>query len=198
MIVIGLTGSIAMGKSEVARVFADAGLAIFDADNQVHELYDSHFGAELLRPFVPDAIVGERVDRQKLTQIALADRQKLERVEKIVHAEIARQRLAFIEEQEKAGHAIVVVDIPLLFEKSSEKEVDVTVVVSAPLEQQKQRALARPSMTPEKLDMILARQMPDSLKRLRADYIIENDGSLAVLKQRTLAVLAAIKKEHCL
>jgi dephospho-CoA kinase len=198
MIKIGLTGSIAMGKSEVARILVEAGLPLFDSDLEVHKLYDSAEGAALLLPFVPEAIHNGRVDRSLLSKIVIADQTKLNQLETLVHAEIANRREAFAAAAENDGHSLVVFDVPLLFEKSLEKTVDVTVVVSAPEPEQRQRALARKGMTPEKLDMILSRQMPDHEKRKRADYIIENNGTLADLAERTRAILMQIKRTHTL
>jgi dephospho-CoA kinase len=198
MIKIGLTGSIAMGKSEVARILVEAGLPLFDSDLEVHKLYDSAEGAALLLPFVPEAIHNGRVDRSLLSKIVIADQTKLNQLETLVHAEIANRREAFAAAAENDGHSLVVFDVPLLFEKSLEKTVDVTVVVSAPEPEQRQRALAREGMTPEKLDMILSRQMPDREKRKRADYIIENNGTLTDLAERTRAILVQIKRTHTL
>lgn len=194
MIIIGLTGSIAMGKSEVARVFVGEGLPLFDADKEVHALYDSVAGADLLRSLVPSAVEDGRVDRKKLSDHLVLSPEDLDPIEKIVHAEIARRRKAFLSEIEARGHSFAVVDVPLLFEKGGDKDVDVTVVVSAPADQQRSRALARPGMTDAKLDMILKRQMQDMEKRKRADYVIENTGTLEELRVRTLSVLDAIKK----
>jgi dephospho-CoA kinase len=198
MIVIGLTGSIAMGKSEVASVFLEQGIPVFDADKEVHRLYDSTEGAELISAVVPGAIIEGRVSRSKLTQFVVADGGLLEKLETIVHAEIARRRKDFLRDASERGHSIAVVDVPLLFEKGGEKEVDVTVVVTCSESEQRKRALARPGMTQEKLAMILKRQMPDAEKRGRADFVIENDGTLEELNTKTLAVLKAIRKEHAL
>ena len=196
MIVIGLTGSIAMGKSEVANILRAEGLPLFDADREVHALYDSSHGATLLRDLAPEAIVDGHVDRQRLSRLVVAEPHLLKQLEKIVHAEIAQRRKTFVATAEAKGHAMVVADIPLLFEKDGDKEVDVTVVVSAPSQLQRMRALARPGMTADKLEMILKRQMPDAEKQQRADHVIDNTGTLVDLRNKTLAVLTAIRKEH--
>jgi dephospho-CoA kinase len=196
VIVIGITGSIAMGKSEVASVFRAEDIPVFDADKEVHALYDSPEGVALLMPFAPQAIIDEKVDRAILTKLVLDSPRQLEQLEQIVHAEITRRRASFIAHAERQGYGIAVVDVPLLFEISGEKQVDVTIVVSAPPDQQRQRALARSGMTEKKLEMILKRQMPDAEKRRLASYVIINDGTLADLRQNTLAVLSNIKKEH--
>jgi dephospho-CoA kinase len=196
MIIIGLTGSIAMGKTQVANIFRAEDIPVFDADKEVHALYDSAEGATLIGPLAPEAIIAGQVNRPALSKLVLEQPALLEKLETIVHAEVARRRILFATQAEQAGHSIVVVDIPLLFEKSGEKQVDVTVVVSAPEDIQHQRALARQGMTQEKLDMILKRQMPDAEKRRLANYVIINDGTLEDLRKNTLAVLNNIKKEH--
>jgi dephospho-CoA kinase len=198
MITIGLTGSIAMGKSEVARIFKEHGIPVFDADQAVHQLYDSQAGVELLQSLVPEAIVEGKIHRPTLTTLVLKDAALLNRLETIVHGEVAKRRAAFKAVAQEKGHAIIVFDIPLLFEKQFETSVDVTIVVSAPEHLQRQRALARPGMTQEKLDMILARQMPDAEKRQRADYVIENNATLAELKNKSLGIIADIRKHHTL
>jgi dephospho-CoA kinase len=194
MIIIGLTGSIAMGKSEVARILVGEGLPLFDADKEVHALYDSSEGAELLQSLVPSAVKDGRVDRKTLSDHLVSFPEDLDPIEKVVHAEVARRRTAFLSEMKAQGHRFVAVDVPLLFEKGGDKDVDVTVVVSAPADQQRSRALARPGMTEARLEMILKRQMPDLEKRMHADYVIENTGTLQELRMRTLTVLDAIKK----
>jgi dephospho-CoA kinase len=196
MITVGVTGSIAMGKSEVAKIFRAHALPVFDSDAEVHALYESKEGAELLERLAPAAIVGGRVDRAKLTALVLSDTTLLEKLETVVHAAIARRRAMFLKQSENAGHAIAVIDVPLLFEKSIDKEMDVTIVVSAPPHKQRDRALARPGMTESKLEMILKRQMPDQEKRQRADIIIENDGSLEDLKDRTEAVIHQLRENQ--
>jgi dephospho-CoA kinase len=196
MIVIGLTGSIAMGKSEVAKILAAEGLPLFDADKEVHRLYDSEAGAKLLRDLVPSATIHGKVDRPELSKLILANPRILEEGEKRVHAEIASRRAAFLAKAKSHGHGIAVVDVPLLFEKGGDRDVDVTIVVSAPEVAQRERALARAGMTREKLEMILKRQMPDAEKRSRADFVIENDSTLDDLRTRTLAVVAEIRKQH--
>jgi dephospho-CoA kinase len=196
MIIIGLTGSIAMGKSEVANILRGEGLPLFDADREVHALYDSKDGADLLRDLAPKTIVDGHVDRQLLSRLVVEEPQRLDQLEKIVHTEITKRRKAFARKAEAEGHGIMVADIPLLFEKAGDKDVDVTIVVSAPAEIQRKRALARPGMTEEKFKMILNRQMPDAEKQKHANYVIANTGTLAELRRETLAVLSAIRKDH--
>jgi dephospho-CoA kinase len=194
MKVIGLTGSIAMGKSEVAKIFRYHGIPVFDADKEVHALYHSAEGAGVIGEYVPEAIVDGRVDRGKLSKAVLSNPKLLETIEHVVHAKIAQRRSAFLAKLVADGHVLAVVDVPLLFEKEREKDVDITIVVSSPQHVQTARALARPGMTPEKLEMILKRQMPDTEKRKRADIIIENDGTLEDLRRKTEAVIQTLRK----
>lgn len=175
--IIGLTGSIGMGKTTVAKMFASEGIAIFDADAEVHRLQAA--GGALVEPIeaaFPGTTDENGVDRAKLGPIVLGDPEKLARLEAIIHPAVARERAAFL-----AAHAqndIILFDIPLLFEKNADGIVDDIVVVSATAEQQRARVLARPGMTAEKLDAILKLQMPDAEKRARADYVIDNSGSM--------------------
>ncbi len=196
MLIIGLTGSIAMGKSEVAKYLAGKAIPIFDADLEVHKLYDSQQGVDLLEHDVPSAIIGGKIDRLVLSKLVLADKILLEKIETIVHAEIAKRREAFNQQVKSQGHKIVVHDVPLLFEKGLDKNVDVTVVVSSTAAIQKKRALARVAMTPAKFEMIQERQMPDAEKRTKADYILENNGSLADLHARIDGLLVKVKTQH--
>jgi dephospho-CoA kinase len=196
MIVIGLTGSIGMGKSEVGNILRAEGIPVFDADREVHALYDSSEGAALLQHLVPEAIHEDHIDRQLLSKIIVAAPEKLAPLENLVHAEIAIRRKAFIAQARKQGRPIVVADIPLLFEKASETDFDVTIVVSSPPEVQHRRVMSRPGMTQGKLDFILGRQMSDTEKQTRADFVIHNTGTLAELRTSTLAVLSRIQAEH--
>jgi dephospho-CoA kinase len=195
MMKVGLTGSIAMGKSEIAKIFAAQSIPVFDSDREVHALYDSADGATLLQDIAPEAVHANRVDRKRLAACVLADQSLLPKIEKRVHTEISRRREDFWLACRSSGERLALVDIPLLFEKGYEKDLDLTLVVSAPEHIQRARALARPGMTAEKLAMILARQMPDSEKRARADIIIENDGTLEDLRQRTEAVISQLRKK---
>jgi dephospho-CoA kinase len=195
MKVIGLTGSIAMGKSEVAKIFRDNGIPVFDSDAEVHRFYESADAATMLKPIVPKAVADHRVDRKKLSAAIVDEPEVLSKIEPLVHAEIARRRDAFLANAKGQGHSFAVVDIPLLFEKNTDRNVDIAIVVSSPEPLQRERALARPGMTEAKLDMILKRQMPDSEKRRRADIIIENDGTLDDLRRRTETVMTKLKQD---
>jgi dephospho-CoA kinase len=193
VIVAGLTGSIAMGKSETAKMFAARGIPVFDSDAAVHELYAVGGAAvEPLRALAPDAIVKGSVDRRKLATTVQADPRLLKRIESVVHPLVKSRQMTFLAEAAMRSD-IAVLDIPLLFETSRDKDVDVLIVVSAGAVLQRERALARPGMTPEKLDFILSRQMPDAEKRARADYVIDTSVSLGDTARRVDEVIADIR-----
>jgi dephospho-CoA kinase len=197
MIVIGLTGSIAMGKSETARLFAQFGLPVFDSDSAVHQLY-ARDGAAVapIGDLVPDAIRDGAVDRERLSAALAADAALLRRIEAVVHPLVRQRQQAFLAEARAAGAGVAVLDIPLLFETGREGDVDRIVVVSAPAELQRQRALARPGMTPEKLDFVLSRQMPDAEKRRRAHYVVDSSAGLEVARRQVAAILADVESKR--
>lgn len=177
--IVGLTGSIGMGKSEVAGMFRSLGVPVFDADAAVHALYDR--GGEAVAPIAaafPEAVVDGAVDRQRLARLVLGDAEGIRKLESIVHPLVRRMQERFIERARAGGERLVVLDIPLLFE-SSNQLADVTVVVSAPPEVQRERVLARPNMTEAKFQAILAQQLPDEEKRRRADHVIPTGCSKA-------------------
>lgn len=179
MIIIGLTGSIGMGKSTVAAMFNELGAAIWSADNAVHRLYaEGGAAVEPIRKEFPEAIIDSVVDRGRLGALVLNNSALLRKLETIVHPLVAEDRTIFLKNSKDAGHLAAVMDIPLLFETGQEQSFDVVVVVSAPAETQRRRVLARPGMSEEKLNAILSQQMPDIEKRARADYIISTDRSL--------------------
>jgi dephospho-CoA kinase len=178
MIKLGLTGSIASGKTEAAKIFRARGIPVFDSDAEVHRLYDSKEGADLVSPFVPQAVIDNKVDRKILSHHVLADPVLLSKLEKHVHAEIATRREIFTAETMARNQPLILYDIPLLFETGADKQTDATLVISVDPEIQRQRALARPGMTEERLAAILARQMPNDEKCQRASYVITNNGSL--------------------
>ena len=182
MITVGLTGSIATGKTEVAKLFAAAEIPVFDSDAEVHALYAGKPAAELLGSVFPGVVVDGRIDRQRLGQAVLGSPEDLKKLELLVHPLVRKKQEDFIAHWQKQRSPVVVLDIPLLFEIGREKELDYVIVVSADEGIQRKRALARPGMTEEKLASILARQMPDVEKRRRADFVIENSGSLEHLR----------------
>src|SRR5215471_13073503 len=159
MLILGLTGSIGMGKSTTAKLFEEAGVPVYDADAAVHKLYEGE-AAPAVEAAFPGTTADGKVDRQKLSARVLGDPAALKQLEQIVHPMLAAHRQKFLADAEKAGAPVVLMDVPLLFETGGEKRMDAVVVVSAPAELQRQRVLARENMTQEKLDAILARQMP--------------------------------------
>lgn len=174
MKIIGLTGSIAMGKSDTLRMFAEEGISTFDADEVVHRLYaPGGRGVAALERLCPVAVVGGAVDRHRLSQAVSANPWLLAEIEKAVHPLVRRELDRFLAGERANGTELVVIDMPLLFETGREKEFDRVVVVSAPAHVQKSRAMARPGMTEEKFNLILSRQTPDAEKRARADYVVD-------------------------
>lgn len=186
---LGLTGSIGMGKSTVAAMFADLGVPIFDADAAVHRLQGK--GGRLVAAIeaaFPDTTGPEGVDRTALGEAVLGKPDLLRRLEAIVHPAVGEERAAFLAEH--AAAPLVVFDVPLLFETGGEARVDRIAVVSAPAAVQRSRVLARPGMTEARFEAILARQTPDAEKRARADYVIDTGGSLAATRQRVAEIVA--------
>jgi dephospho-CoA kinase len=191
MIVLGLTGSIGMGKSTVARMFAEEGVPVFDADRVVRELQGP--GGALVAPIeaeFPGSTGPDGVKRAVLAEMVLHDRAVLKRLEAIVHPEVAKARAAFIEAHGDAP--LVVLDIPLLFETGGEKDVDKVAVVSADSDVQRARTLSRPDMTPEKFVRIMMHQMPDAEKRKRADFVIPTDGPLEETRESVRRIVACL------
>ena len=190
MLVIGLTGSIATGKSEVAKIFSGAGVPVFDADAEVHAMYKDSAVADILVRHFPGAVIGGEVDRQTLGKIVMGDPAKLKTLEALIHPLVRSKREEFIARWRRKKAKFVVLDIPLLYETGQAGDVDFVVVVSAPDNVQRERALLRPGMTDGKLAAIRLRQVPDSEKRNRADFIIENSGGLDQLRQHVGALVA--------
>ncbi len=193
MIKIGLTGSIGMGKSTVASMFAERGALVWCADDAVHRMYEK--GGAAIAPLAevfPEAVVNGAVDRARLAACALGAPEKLKKLENIVHPLVAADREAFMAAAAHAGAKMVVLDIPLLFENGSEKLFDAVIVVSAPAEIQRARVLARPGMSEDKFKAILAQQMPDAEKRLRADYVILTDQRIEETQLAATKVFADI------
>jgi dephospho-CoA kinase len=177
MIVLGLTGSIGMGKSTTAKLFAEAGVPVYDADAAVHMLYEGEAVPAIEAAF-PGTTVNGKVDRNKLSARVVHDPAAIKQLEQIVHPMLGASRQKFLDDAERSGAPVAVVDVPLLFETGGEKRVDAVVVVTTTPEIQRQRILARDNMTSEKLDAILARQLPDAEKRRRADFVVDtSDGT---------------------
>ena len=192
MIVIGLTGSIGMGKSTVAAMFAEEGVPVFDADEEVHRLEGPQGPlVAAIEAAFPGTTGPAGVDREALRQRVFGDSAALARLEAIVHPAVAGAREAFL--AQNAAAPIVMLDIPLLFETGGQVRVDRTVVVSAPAEVQRARVLARPGMTEARFEAILARQMPDAEKRARADFVIPTGGSFEQTRAEVRAVIACLR-----
>ena len=177
---VGLTGSIGMGKTETGKLFAQLGIPVFDSDAMVRALYDP--GGAAVAPIAvafPGAVHGSRVDRKALAAELERDPSAFARLEAIVHPLVRNARDGFVRAAAERGDKLVIIDIPLLYETGAQRDVDAVVVVSAPRHVQERRVLARPGMTPEKLEMLHARQIPDAEKRAKADFVIETDKGLA-------------------
>ena len=193
MIVLGLTGSIGMGKSTTANLFAEAGVPVYDADAAVHRLYEGEAIAAIEAAF-PGTTAGGKVDRNRLSARVVHDAAARRRLEEIVHPMLGASRQKFLQDAEQSGALVAVVDVPLLFETGGEKRVDAVVVVTTSPEIQRMRILARPNMTAEKLDAILARQMPDTEKRKRAHFVVDTSHGLDPVRARIKDILAKAAK----
>lgn len=191
MLKIGLTGSIGMGKSTAAKLFADTGIPVNDSDAVVHDLYAGE-AAPLVNAAFPGTMKDGAVDRHELGRQLAIDPAGFKRLEAIVHP-LVRKRETEFRRQRAAGADMVLLDIPLLFETGAEARVDVIVVVSTDPQIQRQRVLAREDMTEEKFDMILSRQTPDAEKRRRADYLVDTSHSIATTRERVLEIVADLK-----
>lgn len=188
MIVLGLTGSIGMGKSTTARMFRDAGVPVHDSDETVHRLYAGK-AAELIEKRFPGVVHEGVVDREKLAKAVLGQPDALQDLERIVHPLVRADADAFLERHRQEGARLALLDIPLLFETGGEDRVDRIVVVTAPAEVQRERVLARPGMTEEKFKAILSRQVPDAEKRRRAYYIIDTGQGMDAARRRVADIV---------
>lgn len=177
MLIVGLTGSIGMGKSTAAKRFIENGVPVFDADAEVHRLYEAE-AVPLIEAAFPGTTVDGRVDRERLSAVLFEDKSRIAELEAIVHPLVRALRQKFLEQNARKGTEMVVLEIPLLFETGSDKDVDVTVVVSAPTEVQRGRVLERPNMNAARLDTLLANQTSDEEKRARADFVVDTSGPI--------------------
>jgi dephospho-CoA kinase len=193
MIVLGLTGSIGMGKSTTATLFAEAGVPVYDADAAVHRLYEGEAVAAIEAAF-PGTTTNGKVDRNKLSARVVHDSAAMKRLEEIVHPMLSASRQKFFHDAEQSGAQVAVVDVPLLFETGGEKRVDAVVVVTTSAELQRERILVRPNMTEEKLAAILARQMPDAEKRKRAHFVVDTSHGLDPVRTRIRDILTEAAK----
>jgi len=191
--VLCLTGSLGMGKSTAAKFFAEAGVPVHDSDAVVHALYEGEAVAAIEAAF-PGTTADGKVDRGKLAAKVIDDKAALARLEAIVHPLVAKARDKFLADAQANGAPVVVLDIPLLFEIGGSASCDAVVVVSAPAEVQRARALARPGMTEEKFASLLAKQMPDAEKRARADFIVDSSQSLDHARAQVHDILDAVAK----
>ena len=193
MLILGLTGSIGMGKSTTAKLFAEAGVPVYDADATVHQLYEGE-AAPAIEAAFPGTTADGRVDRNKLSARVVHDPAAIRQLEQIVHPMLGASRHKFFDDAERSGAPVAVVDVPLLFETGGEKRVDAVVVVTTSPENQRERILARGTMTGEALDAILARQLPDPEKRKRADFVVDTSHGLDPVRAQIRDILAAVVK----
>ena len=192
---VGLTGSIGMGKTETAKLFARLGLPVFDADATVHALYaPDGAGTAAIAARFPDAVTPAGVDRARLAKIVAADASALRELEALIHPLVRDAEDRFINAARARNEDLVILDIPLLFETGRDKTMDALVVVSAPEAVQRARVLKRTGMTPEKLEAILARQVPDAKKRAQADFVIETDKGLDHALAQVKRVAAELRR----
>ena len=193
-LLVGLTGSIGMGKTQTARMFAELGVPVFDSDGTVHTLYAPCGAAvEPIAAAFPGVVQNGAVDRAALMAVLQKDPQGFARLEAIVHPLVAKAQREFVAEVLRKGAEMAIFDIPLLFETGGDSRMDLVVVVSAPLEIQRERALARPGMTEAKFEQILARQMPDAEKCLLADYVVDTGQGIEHARAQVLKIVAALK-----
>jgi dephospho-CoA kinase len=193
MLILGLTGSIGMGKSTTAKLFAEAGVPVYDADAAVHKIYEGE-AAPAIEAAFPGTTADGKVDRVKLSAQVLHNPAAIKQLEQIVHPMLGASRQKFLDDAERSGAPVAVVDVPLLFETGGEKRVDAVVVVTTSPEAQRERILARDNMTGEKLDAILARQLPDAEKRKRADFVVDTSHGLDPVRARIRDILAEVVK----
>ena len=191
MIVLGLTGSIGTGKSTTAEMFRAFGVPVHDADATVHDLYRREAVAPVAARF-PEALADDVIDRKALSATLAAAPERFSELEAIIHPLVRARETAFLDAERQRGTALVLLDIPLLYETGGEKRVDKVVVVTCDPQTQRQRVLARPGMTEEKFTLILSRQMPDAEKRKRADFIVHTDGGLEAARKQVEEVIRTV------
>ena len=191
MFVLGLTGSLGMGKSTTAKFFAEEGVPVHDADATVHRLYEGAAVAPIEAAF-PGTTQAGKVDRDKLGKAVLGDPAAIKKLEQIVHPLVSAEEQRFLAEAERSGAKVVVLDIPLLFETGGDKRCDAVVVVSAPAEVQRQRAFERPGMTEAKFQALLAKQTPDAEKRKRADFVVDSSRGFEAAHEQVREILTRV------
>jgi dephospho-CoA kinase len=193
MFVLGLTGSIGMGKSTTAKMFADEGVPVHDADAAVHKLYEQE-AAPAIEAAFPGTTLKGKVNRVKLGQRVLGDEIAMKRLEHIVHPLVRQAEERFLAEAKQNGAKVALLDIPLLYETAGDKRCDAVVVVTAPPDMQRVRAFERPGMTAEKFDAIVAKQTPDTEKRRRADFVVDTSQGMDAARAQVRDILKAIAK----
>jgi dephospho-CoA kinase len=191
MFILGLTGSLGMGKSATAKMFADEGVPVHDADAVVHHLYEAE-AVPLIEAAFPGTIADGKVDRDRLSRQVLGDAAAIKRLESIVHPLVGAARDRFLAEAERKGAAVAVLDIPLLFETGGDTRCDAVVVVSAPADVQRSRSLDRPGMTEQKFAAILAKQLPDAEKRARADFVVDTSKGFEAARAQVRDILTRV------
>jgi dephospho-CoA kinase len=191
MFILGLTGSIGMGKSATAKMFADEGVPVHDADAVVHRLYEGE-ATPMIEVVFPGTTSDGKVDRSKLGQRVLGDKDAIARLERIVHPLVTQARERFVAEAECTGASVAVLDVPLLFETGGDKRCDAVVVVSAPADVQRARAFERPGMNEGKLAAILGKQMPDAEKRAHADFVVDTSKGFDAARAQVREILKAV------
>jgi dephospho-CoA kinase len=192
MLVLGLTGSIGMGKTTTARFFADEGVPVLDADAVVHRLYDGEAVAAIEKAF-PGTSRDGRIDREELSRRVVGSPEALKQLEAIVHPLVRAAQARFLADAERSGAPVAVLDVPLLFETGGDRRVDAVVVVSAPADVQRARTLDRAGMTAEKFEALLQKQMPDDEKRRRADFVVDTSQSFDSARAQVRAILASVR-----
>ena len=191
MIILGLTGSLGMGKSATAKMFAEEGVPVYDADAAVHQLYESE-ATPLIEAAFPGTTAGGKVNRDKLAQRVLGDTAAIKKLEAIVHPLVRNAEKRFLTEAERKGATVAVLDIPLLFETGGDKRCDAVVVVSAPPDVQRARAFERPGMTEQKFVALLAKQMRDADKRAMADFVVDTSKGFDAARAQVRDIIARV------
>ena len=192
MLVLGLTGSIGMGKTTATRFFAEEGVPVLDADAVVHQLYDGEAVAAIEKAF-PGTSRDGRIDREELSRRVVGNPEALKQLEAIVHPLVRAAQARFLADAERSGAPVAVLDVPLLFETGGDRRVDAVVVVSAPADLQRARTLDRAGMTAEKFEALLQKQMPDDEKRRRADFVVDTSQSFDSARAQVRAILASVR-----
>jgi dephospho-CoA kinase len=191
MFILGLTGSVGMGKSATAKFFAEEGVPVHDADAVVHQLYEGE-ATPLIEAAFPGTTSGTRVDRDRLAKHVIGDAEAIRTLEAIVHPLVAAARDRFLAEAERSGASVAVLDIPLLYETGGDKRCDAVVVVSAPPDVQRARVFERPGMTEQKFAVILSRQMPDEEKRRLADFVVDTSRGFDAAREQVRDILRQV------